>query len=43
MGSESHGLGEFWKDHIKDMLYIPMKGKAGSLNLNIMTACILIS
>ena len=42
MGSESHGLGEFWEDHIKDMLYIPMKGKASSLNLNSATACILM-
>ena len=42
MGSESLGLGDFWVDQINEMLYIPMKGTASSLNLNSATACILM-
>tara|TARA_E500000331_G_C17168764_1_gene675096 strand:+ start:173 stop:1033 length:861 start_codon:yes stop_codon:yes gene_type:complete len=42
MGSESMGLGDFWTKRLKEMVAIPMVGRASSLNLNAATACILM-
>ncbi len=41
LGSEKEGLGEFWKERIKEWACIPMKGEASSLNLNASAACLL--
>ena len=40
-GSEKEGLGRFWTDRSVDLIKIPMKGSADSLNLHASAACIL--
>ncbi len=40
-GSEKQGLGKFWRDHSADLIKIPMKGGADSLNLHASAACVL--
>ncbi len=40
-GSEKEGLGQFWIEQVNDLIGIPMKGNADSLNLNVSVACIL--
>ena len=40
-GSESEGLGEFWKGKIKDWIRLKMLGSASSLNLNVSVGCVL--
>lgn len=42
MGSESHGLGSFWTKNINEMISIPLRGRASSLNLNCASACVLM-
>ena len=41
LGSEKEGLGGFWRERIEDWVTIPVKGEAGSLNLNVSAACLL--
>jgi len=41
LGSEKEGLGEFWKERIREWACIPMEGDASSLNLNASAACLL--
>jgi len=41
LGSEKEGLGEFWKERIREWACIPMEGEASSLNLNASAACLL--
>ena len=40
-GSESEGLGEFWKGKIKQWIRLKMLGSASSLNLNVSLGCVL--
>ena len=40
-GSESKGLGEFWKRKIKQWIRLKMLGTASSLNLNVSLGCVL--
>ena len=40
-GSESKGLGEFWKGKIKKWIRLKMLGSANSLNLNVSVGCVL--
>jgi TrmH family RNA methyltransferase len=40
-GSEKDGLGHYWLDLVDDLIGIPMKGNADSLNLHVSVACML--
>ena len=40
-GSEKDGLGHYWLDVVDDLIAIPMKGDADSLNLHVSVGCIL--
>ena len=40
-GSEKEGLCQFLIEQVNDLIGIPMKGNADSLNLNVSVACIL--
>jgi TrmH family RNA methyltransferase len=40
-GSEKDGLGSYWLDRVDDLIAIPMKGDADSLNLHVSVGCIL--
>ena len=41
LGGLWEGLGRFWTDRSVDLIKIPMKGSADSLNLHASAACIL--
>ena len=40
-GSEQKGLDDFWRDAADDLVSIPMKGKADSLNVSVATSIVL--
>ncbi len=41
MGSESKGLGSFWRGNCNETLIVPMSGEGDSLNVSAAAACIL--
>jgi TrmH family RNA methyltransferase len=42
MGNEKQGLGAYWEKNVHDMIGVPLRGSASSLNLNSATACVLM-